>query len=278
MTVGADPIAVEYDALAPAYDTLTHDYDYDRWLAEIERIARSHGLSGKRVLDVACGTGKSFLPLLRAGYSVTGCDISPAMLDRAAGKAPGVSLHEADMRALPAFGEFDLATCLDDALNHLLTDAELVAALSGIRRNLAPGGVAVWDVNTLAAYGEMFAETHVIASADAFVVWEGKAGPLAPGMRAEVVFHIFHKQSCGHWARSVSSQQQRHWQQPEIAGAAAAAGLRVVSVFGQRPGVVLDSELEESLHTKALFFAVSAEEGGDRMDYSGPTPARASSP
>jgi hypothetical protein len=80
------------------------------------------------------------------------------------------------MRALPALGQFDLVTCLDDALNHLLTEAELLAALSGVRRNLAPGGVAVWDVNTLAAYGGMFAETHVIASGDTFVVWEGKAG------------------------------------------------------------------------------------------------------
>ena len=97
-------------------------------------------------------------------------------------------LHEADMRALPAFGEFDLVTCLDDALNHLLTRDELLAALQGIRRNLAPGGVAVWDLNTLAAYR---AETHMIAADDPFVVWESKAGPVAPGMRAEVVVHFF---------------------------------------------------------------------------------------
>jgi 2-polyprenyl-3-methyl-5-hydroxy-6-metoxy-1,4-benzoquinol methylase len=263
----AEPVAASYAVLAPAYDTLTEGYDYDRWLAEIERVASAHGLTGRRVLDVACGTGKSFLPLLRAGYSVTGCDISPAMLERAAAKAPDVPLHEADMRALPAFGAFDLVTCLDDALNHLLTPDELLAALRGIRRNLAPGGVAVWDTNTLSTYATMFTETHVIAAGETFVVWEGRAEQAAAGMRVEALVHVFGKRSDGAWHRSASRQEQRHWPAEEIAAAAAAAGLRIVCVLGQRTGVVLEPELDEARHTKALYFAVHPEqEGGDGMD------------
>jgi ubiquinone/menaquinone biosynthesis C-methylase UbiE len=257
----AEPVAASYDVLAPAYDTLTEGYDYDRWLGEIERIARAHGLSGRRVLDVACGTGKSFLPLLRAGYTVTGCDISRAMLERAAAKAPEVPLHEADMRALPAFGEHDLVTCLDDSLNHLLTGDELLAALRGIRRNLAPGGVAVWDLNTLSTYATMFADTHVIAAGETFVVWEGKAERAAEGMRVEAVVHVFRERSDGAWHRTASRQEQRHWPAQEIAAAAAAAGLRIVNVLGQRTGVVLDAELDEAAHTKALYFAVHPQQG-----------------
>jgi SAM-dependent methyltransferase len=268
MTVGADPVVVGYAALAPAYDTLTRGYDYDRWLVEIERIALAHGLTGRRVLDVACGTGKSFLPLLRAGYSVTGCDISRAMLERAAVKAPGVPLHEADMRSLPVFGEFDLVTCLDDALNHLMERDELVAALTGIRRNLAPGGIAVWDLNTLAAYGEMFAETHVIAAGETFLVWEGRTGRPAPGMHAEVVMHVFQERSRGCWRRSVSHQQQRHWPEDVTRAAATEAGLRLVAVVGQQTGVVIEPEIDEARDTKALYFATRDElGGGDRVDY-----------
>jgi SAM-dependent methyltransferase len=216
---------------------------------------------------VACGTGKSFLPLLRAGYSITGCDISSAMLDRAATKAPGVPLHQADMRDLPAFGEHHLVTCLDDALNHLLTHDELTAALRGIHRNLAPGGVAVWDVNTLAAYGEMFAETHLVATTDPFVVWEGKAGPAAGGMRVEAVVHVFREGPDGCWLRSEIRHEQQHWSAADIEAAATSAGLRIVDVLGQRPGVVLDAELDENRHTKALYFATRTERGGgDRMD------------
>ena len=88
-----------YERLAPAYDILTADYRHDRWLAVLEALAREHGLSGHALLDVACGTGKSFLPLLARGYRVVGCDISPAMLARAAEKAPQARLVQADMRS-----------------------------------------------------------------------------------------------------------------------------------------------------------------------------------
>ena len=267
MTVAADPIAAGYDALAPAYDTLTAGYDHDRWLREIERIARRHGIAGRTVLDVACGTGKSFVPLLHAGYAVTGCDISGAMLDRAAAKAPGVALHEADMRALPAFGAFDLVTCLDDGLNHLLTVDELVVALRGIRRNLAPGGIAVWDVNTLATYATAFAETRIVSAGETFVAWEGKACAAAPRMRAEAVVHVFRREAGGTWCRTDSRQVQRHWPAEEIAAAAAAAGLRIVDALGQRTGVVLEAEPDEDRHAKALYFAARCEQGGgDSMD------------
>jgi SAM-dependent methyltransferase len=86
--VPADPVQIAYDALAPAYDAFTAAYRHDRWLDAIERVAEVHGLQGRRLLDIACGTGKSFLPLLERGYDVTACDLSPEMARRAAGKAP----------------------------------------------------------------------------------------------------------------------------------------------------------------------------------------------
>src|SRR4051812_47062489 len=121
ISVSQAPARDAYDALAPAYDLLTAGYAYDRWLAALERVAIEHGLSGRRLLDVACGTGKSFEPMLARGYAVTACDISPEMALRAAAKAASrADVHVADMRELPVFGRFDLVTCLDDAINHLL--------------------------------------------------------------------------------------------------------------------------------------------------------------
>src|SRR4051794_6874771 len=131
-----------YDALAPVYDGLTAHHDHERWLARLLELARGHGLGGNRALDVACGTGKSFMPLVRRGFDVTACDLSPAMAARARRRARGhgVRVWVADMRRLPVLCEHaDLVTCLDDAVNYLHGPYELEAALTGMRANMRPG-------------------------------------------------------------------------------------------------------------------------------------------
>ena len=71
---------IAYEAIAPAYDDFTAHHDYDLWLGELLPKLEKHGIPGKRLLDVACGTGKSFIPMLEKGWEVTACDISPSMV------------------------------------------------------------------------------------------------------------------------------------------------------------------------------------------------------
>src|ERR687896_710143 len=124
--------AEAYERLAPYYDELTREHDYEAWTGHLEAAANQFGLHGRRLLDAACGTGKSFLPFLRRGYDVTAFDISPGMVELARAKAPGVELFVADLRTVEAIGRFDLITCLDDSLNYLTGDGELEAALAGL--------------------------------------------------------------------------------------------------------------------------------------------------
>ena len=163
--------AVPYDSMAPHYDAFTAHHDYERWTRELEAAARRHGLSGDRLLDVACGTGKSFAPWLERGWRVTGCDASEAMLrvaqDRARGRA---TLVCRDMRALGELGEFDLITCLGDGVNYLLDEADLVDAFVSARANAAPGAVYLFDVNCLATYRGFFAATLVAEEPDRLMV------------------------------------------------------------------------------------------------------------
>ncbi len=244
-----------YAVLAPAYDLLTAEYAYGPWLAAIERLAREHGLAGHRLLDVGCGTGKSFLPLLERGFHVTACDISPEMVDIARGKAgASVDVHVADMRCLPVFGEFDLITCIDDAINHLLTPGEVADALSGMYDNLAPGGILVFDANTLAAYRQV--PDVVVEDDEQLLRWRGGLAELSePGGEAEVVIDVFAHQGDGLWRRTLSRQRHRHHPIDELEELVDEAGLELAAVLGQRPGAVLDAELDEELHRKAVFIA-----------------------
>src|SRR3954469_2661948 len=253
------PAGAAYDTLAPAYDLLTAGYAHDRWLSVLEAVAREHGLSGPRLLDVACGTGKSFLPMLERGYAVTACDISPEMAARAAAKAAGrADVHVADMRALPRFGRFDLITCLDDALNHLLEPEEVVAALAGMRENLDDDGVLVFDVNTEAAYRSV--GDAVVESDDQLIVWRASRASLdAPGDEAEVLIELFTRHAGELWHRSTSRQRHRHYPLCELGELIPAAGLVVRASYGQWPGAVLDAPPDEGRHPKAVFVTARKE-------------------
>src|SRR5262249_41027602 len=242
-----------YEAYAPVYDVFTAHYDYNGWLADLVALLERYGLSGRRLLDVGCGTGKSFLSLLPDGWQVTGCDISASMLERALEKAGGrARLERADMRALPTFGEFDLVWALDDAVNYLLDAEELQSALEGMRRNLAPSGLLLFDVNTLHAYRTFFAETEVVEREGRRLVWRGLTGPdVAAGSICESRLEIDPDQAGD--AASECVHRQRHFAEAEVLATLARTGLECLDVYGQGLDGIPRQPLDEAAHTKAVY-------------------------
>ena len=243
-----------YDAVAVAYDELTPAHAHERWLAGIERLALHHGLRGRRVLDVACGTGKSFAPLLQRGYDVTACDASAAMVQEARKRAGGVPVFVQDMRRLPRLGAFDLITCLDDAVNHLVDTDDFASALRGMRANLTTNGLLVFDVSLATAYAQ--AADAIVERGQRLVLWRLAREPAASG-DVEVLVDVFTARPDGLWERNRMRQPHRRYSIAEIRSLAAAAGLRVVAVHGQRAGGEITDDLDEARDRKALFVLTS---------------------
>lgn len=247
-----------YEPLAPVYDAFTAEYRHDRWLAALERLALEHGLRGQTVLDVACGTGKSFEPLLARGYEVTACDVSPSMVAlarRRLGAHPERALV-ADMRALPALGAFDLVTCLDDAVNYLFGEDDLVAALASMRAALRPGGLLVFDVNSLSTYRTTFARDAIDDRGHVVFWWRGHAGAGAePGDVHRATVEVFERVSGDLWRRTTSHHVQRHHPLSAVRRSIARAGLTLLAVRGQFPGAVMSEYPDEEQHPKLVFVA-----------------------
>jgi SAM-dependent methyltransferase len=251
-----DPAVLAYDALAPVYDSFTAHHDYELWVGRLLELASDHGLAGVRALDAGCGTGKSFLPLLERGFNVTACDQSPAMLALAVSKVgTRVRIHCRDLRRLEVVGEFDLITCLDDVANHLMDAGELAAALAGLAANLRPGGVLLFDVNTVATYRTFFRETTVIEEPGLVLVWRGLVGEgFEPGDRGCGQLDSF-TETDGGWARTSSLHEQRHHGRALVESCLRRAGLRCVGVYGQDPHVHLEPGVDELRHSKAIYVA-----------------------
>jgi SAM-dependent methyltransferase len=259
-----DPAVAAYELLAPFYDLYTHDYRHEELLGNIERIALEHGLTGRRLLDVGCGTGKSFLPMLVRGYDVSACDISPGMVERAreAGDARGAEVFLADARDLPDVGPFDMATALDDALNYLLSDEELALVFGGVARNLRPGGLFVFDLNSLLTYRQFFTRDVASEVGNAFFCWRGeeRSEDLVAGSIVSSVIEVFSSSPSSSeggecWRRYSSRHVQRHHPPASVDGLLADAGFEVVSRRGLMSGADIDAVGDDELHVKLLYFA-----------------------
>lgn len=142
---------LDYDKEADRYDALRGGEP--RAAAAARAVLGLVPRQTRELLDVGCGTGivTRRLASAREGMRVTGVDLAPGMLRRAAARLPGAVVR-ADSRRLPfRHGRFDAVTSV--WLLHLLAGDDDVRAVVGeCARLLRPGGVYVTTVDKAAAH------------------------------------------------------------------------------------------------------------------------------
>jgi SAM-dependent methyltransferase len=144
-----------YDRLSSFYHLVYPDWErsIERQAHMLDAIIRAQwGAGASSVLDVACGIGTQALGLARLGYQVTASDLSPAAIRRARAEAEqrglSIAFSVADMRrAFAHHGRaYDLVIACDNAILHLLSDEEILAAFRQFRRCIHPGGGCIVSV------------------------------------------------------------------------------------------------------------------------------------
>lgn len=150
-----------YDQLAPFYK-----YIFQDWNASVERHASIldeviHEYFGRdihSILDAACGIGTQTLGLAEKGYRVTASDISKGAVERARLEATlrnlDIHFYYADMRNLEQtfHTKFDLVIACDNAVPHLLSDAEIYQAFRQFYQVTSQTGgciISVRDYDTM---------------------------------------------------------------------------------------------------------------------------------
>lgn len=116
--------------------------------SEIREVLAVARRSGPAVLDLAAGSGRISIPLLRIGKSVTALDLSSPMLQLLRDALPRGSACEfvvADMRAFDLGREFDLAVLAATSITLLDRDDRL-RLFGAVRRHLAPTGALLLSV------------------------------------------------------------------------------------------------------------------------------------
>lgn len=168
-----------YNALAPFYDKLTQDVNYDAFVEFYEQVFASYKIAPKMVLDAACGTGTLTRLMADKGFEMIGVDQSFDMLSIAAEKMADMEantrplLLNQPLQELDLYGTVDAAICALDSINYIAPE-DLRPIFERIHLFLEPGGVLVFDINTPAKLKNLDGEIFIDETEDVFCVWRAE--------------------------------------------------------------------------------------------------------
>lgn len=132
------------------YNAFYRDKDYVREAKQVDILLRKYGSNVKQVINFGCGTGMHDIELARMGYSCTGIDISPIMIEIAKKnnkkQAGNISFSVSDIRSYRAERKFDAVISLFHVMSYQNTNEEILDAFCSARKALNKGGVFLFDV------------------------------------------------------------------------------------------------------------------------------------
>jgi ubiquinone/menaquinone biosynthesis C-methylase UbiE len=132
-----------YSKSHAVYDAIYSWKDYEAETRRLVRMLRGKWRPpGRRLLEVACGTGK-YLEHLAKRFDVEGLDIEPGMIRAAHERLPKVKLHLGDMRAFDLGSRFDVVVCLFGSIGYCRSVRELRQAVRRMAEHLEDGGILV---------------------------------------------------------------------------------------------------------------------------------------
>lgn len=142
-----------FASYANVYDALYADKDYAAEAARVVERLRAGAPEAHRLLELGCGTGLHAIELARAGYSITGVDLSETMLARAAQRLQALDAElkrrlrfmQGDARNCRLNERFDAALSLFHVLSYQTADEDMAAMLATAAAHLRAGGLFVFD-------------------------------------------------------------------------------------------------------------------------------------
>jgi len=128
---------------AAFYDALYSFKDYAAEAKTLKALIQQKKQStGKRLLDVACGTGQHMAQLGQY-FTVEGLDLDANLLEIAQQRCPTATFHRGDMVDFQLDQRFDVITCLFSSIGYVKTVARLNQTVQNFARHLQPGGVVI---------------------------------------------------------------------------------------------------------------------------------------
>ncbi len=256
-----------YTSFASVYDLFMDNVPYDEWCGQLVKILSEHGIRGGIVAELGCGTGSLTERLSRKGFDMIGIDYSEDMLEIALDKklksGENILYLCQDMRSFELYGTCAAIVSRCDSINYMLTTEDLVTVFRLVNNYLDPGGVFVFDCNTVHKYEKILAENTIAETRDiGSFIWENSYDPATRINEYDLTLYIREDadgtkkpaapqtdDDSARFRRFAETHMQRAFTIPELKAAASKAGMLWLDCVDADTMVMPDETSERLLIT-----------------------------
>lgn len=187
-----------------------------------------------------------------------GVDRSQEMLTEAREKTADADILYLcqDMRAFELYGTVRAVISTCDTMNYLLTPEDFIQTVRLVNNYLDPGGLFIFDLNTLYKFRELMGNTTIAESGEeASFIWDNFFDEETG--RNEYDLTLFLKQENGLFERQVEVHEEQGYALEDVRRFLEAGGMEYVRVFDADTG-------GEPQNTTEKVFFIAREKGKQR--------------
>lgn len=225
-----------YERFAYLYDDLMRDVPYEKWVQLIQIMCQKYEVNEKKLLDLACGTGELSVRLSKAGYTVTGVDLSGDMLtvaqEKAARSGENIDFLQQDMSEIELINSYDIIGIFCDSLNYLQTEEEVQSTFQRVKHYLQKKGLFIFDVHSLHKINHVFIDQTYTYDDDAICyIWNCFEGDTPNSVDHELTFFV--EDGSGKYDRIDENHTQRTYPVSTYVKWLNEAGFEVLELIGE---------------------------------------------
>ena len=223
-----------YGKFAQVYDLFMDNVDYEGWADCLEKHLKEEGIEDGLVLELGCGTGTMTGLLARRGYDMIGVDNSEEMLAEAMEKKVEDGLDILyllqDMQEFELYGTVRAAVSVCDSLNYITEKEELLQVFRLVNNYLDPGGIFLFDMNTVHKYRDILGDDTIAENRDeGSFIWENSYDPDTGLNIYELA--VFLPREDGLYEKCEELHCQRGYEKAEIEKLLKEAGMEIEGVY-----------------------------------------------
>ena len=261
-----------YTSFAEVYDTFMDNVPYEEWADYLEDRLKEYGIRDGLVLELGCGTGSMTELLAEKGYDMIGVDNSEDMLEIAMEKRIE-SGHDIlyllqNMQEFELYGTVRAIVSVCDCVNYVTDKNELQEVFCLVNNYLDPGGLFIFDMNTVHKYRDVIGDTTIAEDReDGSFIWENSYD-VENGLNVYELA-LFLPREDGLYEKCEEEHVQRAYPLDVIKGMIEKAGMELVAVYDaytRNPG---------DENSERLTFIVREHGKSAENDYHGIIPERA---